>query len=808
MCYQRYILLVLYLMGTIHLVSSQSRLGTIQGTIFLENGAPIAAATIVELSSAKRVVADRQGRYAFSLPENKKYILQVSCLGNVTQTKSVLLKKGEVLTADFVLKASNKQLTEVTIDVENVNLRARKEVVKAEIVDTKAAQAKSTTLVELMNRSAGLRVRQSGGLGANTNIMVNGFQGKSVKILKDGIPTDYLGASFNISATPVNMLERVEVYKGVLPTEIGADALGGAINMVSRVERKRSLALSYEIGSFQTHRASINLRDQQAEKNFFWGIDAFYNYAKNNYSVTASIPDLDKATVSNQKVTLFHNKFKQIYGEVYAGLKNLSWADEIKLGITTFDIQRDNQFGSLMETPFGASISTERAPVIPSIRYKKEFLDKRLSIDQFIVYSTIHGTQTDTLQGAYDWYGNFHPSTDPTNRGEAENPTQATHTYTNFTSRTGLQYSLSHQHNLALNLVFNDYSRSGRDPYGTTTAGENPVDLQTLPANYRKLIASLGLKSNFLASRLQNLFQVKYFTAHTKGQEVSVNTGYLNETTSSAQISKFGLAEALKFNFSKRTYLRVSGELATRLPDQVEILGNGAFILANFAIQPETSSNGNIGFHTATKNDKLAVELNSFYRITKNMIITAPVNLLYSQSINVESVKGIGFEIDMRYQPASWLTLNANSTYQDFRLFKLSNPLIDYLEGARLRNTPYFFSNLGANVQLQDVIAKTDRLQGYYQLSYVHQYYLNYIPKNTEPAGFLGLWGASKVDAPNIIPSQAVHTIGVLWQPKDALPWTLNIACKNLLDADVYDNFKIQNAGRSFHIKLNYTLPY
>ena len=57
---------------------------------------------------------------------------------------------------------------------------------------------------------------------------MNGFQDRAIKNFKDGIPMDYLGAGYNISLVPVNMLERVEVYKGVLPTALGADALGGA----------------------------------------------------------------------------------------------------------------------------------------------------------------------------------------------------------------------------------------------------------------------------------------------------------------------------------------------------------------------------------------------------------------------------------------------------------------------------------------------------------------------------------------------------------------------------------------------------
>ena len=53
------------------------------------------------------------------------------------------------------------------------------------------------------------------------------------------------------------MAERVEVYKGVLPVNLGADALGGAVNIVSRRDANY-LDATYSFGSFNTHKVSVN----------------------------------------------------------------------------------------------------------------------------------------------------------------------------------------------------------------------------------------------------------------------------------------------------------------------------------------------------------------------------------------------------------------------------------------------------------------------------------------------------------------------------------------------------------------------
>ncbi|REA59538.1 hypothetical protein DSL64_18005 [Dyadobacter luteus] len=114
------------------------------------------------------------------------------------------------------------------------------------------------TLTELMNRSAGVRIRQAGGLGSAPDISVTGFQGRSIRYFRDGIPLDYLRDGYNISSVPVNALERVEICKGVLPVSLGTDALVGAVNLVTRKTYQPELSVAYEIASFNTHRVSLN----------------------------------------------------------------------------------------------------------------------------------------------------------------------------------------------------------------------------------------------------------------------------------------------------------------------------------------------------------------------------------------------------------------------------------------------------------------------------------------------------------------------------------------------------------------------
>lgn len=767
------------------------------------SGQPVAgAAASVRVSGLQQTITSNQeGKIQMiAMPEGNYQVL-IHATGYQDHLLQVRAGQKEA-TITVVLRPSAVQLKEAGIQLKTATKKVIDHPVKAEVIQTKAAQSQPSSLIELMNRSAGIRIRQTGGLGSDASLSVNGFQGKSVKYFKDGIPMDYLGAGYGLSTVPVNMLERVEVYKGVLPVNLGADALGGAVNMVSRYDGNRYMAVSYEAGSFNTHRVSVNTQLYNAKTGIFGGVDGFFNHSDNSYKVTAQITDTAKSIQHPEKVKLFHNSYTQYYAEAFAGIKNTSWADELKLSITGFYINRENQFGARMEKPFGASYGTQRT-VTPSLRYKKQWLDNRLSFDQFVVYSNIRSAQTDTLQGRYDWYGNFTPLSDARLRGESGNPTLSRINFTNFTSRSNLGYQLNADHHLGLNIVYADLGRNGSDRYGPTTSGDHPEDLLSLPSNYKKLIATAGINSSFLDHQLENVFQVKYFNSHANGLDANI----INPSTEATNntISRFGLAESVRFAITKNSYFRFSAELATRLPEQQEVFGDGVFTLSNFKLKPERSSNFNLGFKHE-KQGIYSIEVNTFYRITKDMILTVPKTITYAQYQNVEQVKGIGLETDLNVYVLPGMVLNGNFTYQDFRLYRLQDPLLSYLENARLRNTPYFFANLGLRNTFKNLINKKDQLQTYYYFSFVREYYLDYIPKDTEPSGFLGLWGKSKINTPNIIPSQYLHSAGLVYAPAGIRAFTIGLEAKNIFNADIYDSFKVQNAGRSIHLKLNYII--
>lgn len=764
----------------------------LKGTV-RDNSGPIFGASVQMVEINKNTITDSEGKFEITDVAKGTYTLLLQHIG-YKQLRTTVTASGQTKEAVFILEEDHTQLSEVQVNGRTETQQAKLQPIKVEVINTKSVQEQPSTLVELMNRSAGIRIRQTGGLGSNAGLMMNGFQDRAIKNFKDGIPMDYLGAGYNISLVPVNMLERVEVYKGVLPTGLGADALGGAVNMVTKKSLYRYAEASYEFASFNTHRVSINALYSDTTRHFFIGTDAFVNRSDNDYKVDVIVTDQETAARSPATVRLFHNKFANYYAEAYGGLTNLKWVDELRLGITWFHINRQNQYGSTMSQPFGASVSRQYS-VIPTLRYRKQF--GKLGIDQFLTTSNIHTAQVDTLRGTYDWYGHFIPS--PSRRGEISmRGSLSDITFSYFTSRTHLGYQIGERHLAELNVVSTNIGRKGSDPLGLTLPETGP-DILSLPAKYYKIIGAAGIQSVFLNDKLTNNLIAKFFHYNTSTINVDIYGTALGEHRTTSENS-FGIAEALKFALTGNTFFRVSAEAATRLPEQDEMFGDGNFHRSNFLLKPEKSTNVNLGFRTE-RSGAYALEVNSFYRITRDLILKVPIDFLFTQNQNVENVKGLGFETDLSVTLNRWLRANGNFTYQDFRIFDTGNRL---KEKARLRNTPYFFANLGLNSTWNNIGGR-GKLNLYYYYTFVREYYLDYVPKSLEPDGFLGLWGKAKFDAPNIIPNQGLHAAGFTYNPAGER-FSIGFQAKNILNAHVYDNFRIQNAGRSLHLKLNYTL--
>src|SRR5690606_1779591 len=392
----------------------------------------------------------------------------------------------------------------------SISEKLKNSAIKSDVISVETNTRRANSVEDLVDKSPGVKIRNVGGLGATSNVIVGGFQGNAVKFLYDDIPIDYMGSNFGLTKVPTNAISRVEIYKGVLPTKIGVDALGSAINIVPKTSKKTSRTVSYETGSFDTHIATANA-NIKLNDHLFFGINSFYNYSKNNYKVD-HLPYKDPNTgqVAYIRERLFHNGFNQHSLEFSLQARDLSWAETIEFKVNSYGLKKDIQNDPFSRArPFGEVYRQERGNFIPSLKYKNHFFENKLSINQFLVYSQIDFEIFDLAKNVYyDWKGVAHTTNSGSemgnmllDKGYLEN------NFKQFTSRTNLNYLINNYFQIENNTVFSHYNRTS-----------NVGDLNLNGTNYDKLITNFALNAQFFDRKLESNTQFKYLFGNFAGQ--------------------------------------------------------------------------------------------------------------------------------------------------------------------------------------------------------------------------------------------------------------------------------------------------
>lgn len=101
------------------------------------------------------------------------------------------------------------------------------------VIDESRAQVAS--VADAIAGEAGVRVRSRGGVGAFSSVSIRGSEAAEVAVLLDGVPISRSGFGLiDLSQLPIEGLERIEIHRGAAPLGFGSEAIGGAINLVTR----------------------------------------------------------------------------------------------------------------------------------------------------------------------------------------------------------------------------------------------------------------------------------------------------------------------------------------------------------------------------------------------------------------------------------------------------------------------------------------------------------------------------------------------------------------------------------------------
>ena len=211
------------------LLTAQSKQNSIvKGQIKDALGMPLVYASVQLKDTHYGAVSNEQGLFTLEAPLGK-YTLEVSYMGYKTQQIFIEVKKEKIETINIILKEDANSLNEVNIFAKTQVQKLKESAQAVGVIETKEVKLQSADLGEVMAKTEGISVQRAGGLGANIRFALNGLSGDKIRFFYNGIPLHFTPYAFGIANVPVNVIKQIEVYKGVVPIQFGADALGGLL---------------------------------------------------------------------------------------------------------------------------------------------------------------------------------------------------------------------------------------------------------------------------------------------------------------------------------------------------------------------------------------------------------------------------------------------------------------------------------------------------------------------------------------------------------------------------------------------------
>ena len=729
---------------------------------------------------------NEEGIYHLQAPAGE-YTLVVSAIGYKTVEKPVKLMRGERTKMNVVISPQATELDEVVV-VSNGVTRLKRSAFNAVALDTKALQNSTQNLSEALAQAPGMKIRESGGVGSDMQLMMDGFTGKHIKIFIDGVPQEGVGSSFGLNNIPVNYAERIEVYKGVVPVGFGTDAIGGVINIITKKNRNKwFLDASYSYGSFNTHKSYVNF-GQTFRSGLTYEINVFQNYSDNNYYVDTPVKDFTTGAINKKKiehVKRFHDTYhnEAVIGKI--GFVDKKWADRLMFGFTYSHMYQDIQTGVRQEVVFGGKYRKGYS-IMPSLDYRKrDFFVRGLDVVLTANYNKNMTNNVDTSSYEYNWRGEMRPLRMP-----GEQSYQNTRSdNNNWNGTLTANYRIGKAHTFTFNHVINAFRRSNQSLLNEDS------EANAIPKETRKNIS--GLSYRLMPTEHWNLSVFgKYYNQFIAGPVAtsSAQDDYIRTTNS---VSAMGYGAAGTYFILKSLQAKLSYEKAYRLPTNEEMFGDEDLETGDISLRPENSDNVNLNlsYNETFGKHSVYVEGGLIYRNTKDYIQRNISDLSggkYGATyVNHGRVETKGYNISVRYGFANWVSVGGNFTQMNVRdnvktvTSGTNQESLTY--GARMPNLPYQFANSDVTFYWRNLWKKGNTLSVTYDNLYMHSF-----PLYSEAVGS---------ESEFVVPTQFSHNLTLSYGIQNGR-YNISFECRNLTNEKLYDNFSLQKAGRAFYGKV------
>lgn len=177
-----------------------------------------------------------------------EYVLVAKIVGYKTQKKNIVLKAGETQEFKFELEEEYILVDDVVVTGTKTFKRQTESAVIVNVLDAKSIEnIAAQTVSESLNFQPGLRMEVDCQTCNYSQLRMNGLGGAYSQILINGRNVfSPLTGLYGLEQMPSEMVERIEVVRGGGSALYGSSAIGGTVNIITRMPQRNSYDITVQ----------------------------------------------------------------------------------------------------------------------------------------------------------------------------------------------------------------------------------------------------------------------------------------------------------------------------------------------------------------------------------------------------------------------------------------------------------------------------------------------------------------------------------------------------------------------------------
>ena len=206
---------------------------TVTGTVYAEK-IPLGGAAVIIKGTNQGTITNASGMFSLSFSKIKNPKVMLSYLGHKTFMQKIKQTDKDLGNIHLF---PNDELEEVVVSGTLKPVSKLKSAVPVEVYSKRFFQSNPTpSIFEALEIVNGIRPQLNCNVCNTGDIHINGQEGSYTMILIDGLPiVSGLSTVYGLSGIPQSLIERVEIVKGPASTLYGSEAIGGVINLITKI---------------------------------------------------------------------------------------------------------------------------------------------------------------------------------------------------------------------------------------------------------------------------------------------------------------------------------------------------------------------------------------------------------------------------------------------------------------------------------------------------------------------------------------------------------------------------------------------